>query len=165
MNCFSSSSRCCREMENVMTSHDCRFSCSEASLTPAGAARRVFLLGAAGASLAAGSLTTRRAPAAENGESVALFAYIGCTEVSSYAIDKASGRISFLNKQPTNGNNSTHLTPDPTNCYIVIGNGIGVAVFPINSNGSLAPYTDMVRAGGDVGSHRVQVEAGPHPHY
>src|SRR5260370_15248399 len=29
------------------------------------------------------------------------------TEVSSYAIDKSSGRISFLNKQPTSANNST----------------------------------------------------------
>src|SRR5215468_3485176 len=144
-----------------MTSDDCRFSCAEATLTPAGAARRIFLLGAAGVSLAAGSLTARRAPAAEKGESVALFAYIGCltsaprrarapqaavgrgisvyridtngswslvqtletlpnpqfiafdrqqkflyavhgggTEVSSYAIDKASRRINFLNKQP-----------------------------------------------------------------
>jgi len=36
------------------------------------------------------------------------------TEVSSYAIDKTSGWISFLNKQPTNGKNSTHLTPDPS---------------------------------------------------
>jgi len=61
-----------------MTFDDCRFSCTEASLTPAGATRRVFLLGAAGASLTAGSLTARRAPAAENNESVALFAYIGC---------------------------------------------------------------------------------------
>ena len=87
------------------------------------------------------------------------------TEVSSYAIDKPSGRISFLNKQPTGGNNSTHLTPDPTNRYIVIGNGIGVAVFPIKADGSLAPYTDMVRAGGDVGPHRNQIGPGPHPHF
>jgi hypothetical protein len=63
------------------------------------------------------------------------------TDVSSYAIDKPSGRITFLNKQPTSGNNSTHLTPDPSNRYIVIGNGPGVAVFPINPDGSLAPYT------------------------
>src|SRR5262249_27285457 len=86
-------------------------------------------------------------------------------EVSSYAIDKASGRISFLNKQPTSGNNSTHLTPDPTNRYIVIGNGIGVAVFPINSDGSLAPYSDMVPAGGGVGPSRHQSRPGPHPHF
>jgi 6-phosphogluconolactonase len=86
-------------------------------------------------------------------------------EVSSYAIDKTNGRISFLNKQPTNGKNSTHLTPDPSNRYIVIGNGPGVAVFPINQDGSLAPFTDMVPAVGQVGPHRNQIEAGPHPHY
>src|SRR5712671_327331 len=87
------------------------------------------------------------------------------TEVSSYAIDKASGQLRFLNKQPTNGNNSTHLTPDPSNRYIVIGNGPGVAVFPINADGSLAPFTDMVPAPGEVGPHRNQSGAGPHPHY
>jgi len=87
------------------------------------------------------------------------------SEVSSYAIDKASGRISFLNKQPTEGNNSTHLTPDPSNRYIVIGNGPGVAVFPINADGSLSPFTDMVPATGEVGPHRNQSGAGPHPHY
>ena len=205
--------------ENVMTSDDCRFCCTNAGPTPQGASRRVFLLGAAAA--AGGLLAApHRAAAAEPGEAVPLFAYIGCftserrkahakgisvyridangswslvqtletlpnpqfitfdqrqkflysvhgdgTEVSSYAIDKASGRISFLNKQPTSGNNSTHLTPDPTNRYIVIGNGIGVAVFPINSDGSLAPYSDMVPAGGDVGPHRNQVGPGPHPHF
>ena len=87
------------------------------------------------------------------------------TEVASYMIDKASGHIRFLNKQPTNGNNSTHLTPDPSNRYIVIGNGPGVAVFPINPDGSLRPFTDMVPAPGEVGPHRAQTGAGPHPHY
>ena len=87
------------------------------------------------------------------------------TEVSAYAIDKPSGQIRFLNKQPTKGNNSTHLTPDPSNRYIVIGNGPGVAVFPINQDGSLAPFSDMVPAPGEVGPHRNQTGAGPHPHY
>jgi len=87
------------------------------------------------------------------------------TEISAFAIDKPSGQLRFLNKQPTNGNNSTHLTPDPSNRYIVIGNGPGVAVFPINTDGSLAPFSDMVPASGDVGPHRNQREAGPHPHY
>lgn len=205
-----------------MTSDDCRLPWTDAGLIPQGQSRRGFLLGAAGASLAAGALiaAARCAVAVEAGEAAPRFAYIGCftseqrkahakgisvyridasgswslvqaletlpnpqfiafdrqqkflysvhgdgTEVSSYAIDPASGRISFLNKQPTSGNNSTHLTPDPTNRYIVIGNGIGVAVFPINPDGSLAPYTDMVRAGGEVGPHRNQVGPGPHPHY
>jgi hypothetical protein len=181
-------------------------------LAAQGCARRAFILGAAGASLAAGGWISRAEPAraAESPRAAsALFAYIGCftsaqrnarakgisvyridqtgtwalvqtletvpnpqfiafdrqrkflysvhgdgTDVSSYAIDKPSGRITFLNKQPTSGNNSTHLTPDPSNRYIVIGNGPGVAVFPINRDGSLAPYTDMVPAQGEVGPHR-----------
>jgi 6-phosphogluconolactonase len=193
-------------------------------LTPAGGARRTFLLGAAGgmATLAAGGLIDRRDAFAADSGSAAFpaFAYIGCftsatrkasakgisvyridqggdwtllqtletvpnpqfiafdrqqrflysvhgdgTEVSSYAIDKPSGQIRFLNKQPTNGKNSTHLTPDPSNRYIVIGNGPGVAVFPINPDGSLAPFTDMVPAPGEVGPHRNQSAAGAHPHY
>ena len=192
-------------------------------LAPQGCARRAFILGAAGASLAAGGWISRAEPAraAESPRAASpLFAYIGCftsaqrnarakgisvyridqsgtwtlaqtletvpnpqfiafdrqqkflysvhgdgTDVSSYAIDKPSGMITFLNKQPTSGNNSTHLTPDPSNRYIVIGNGPGVAVFPINPDGSLAPYTDMVPAQGEVGPHRNQTGAGPHPHY
>jgi 6-phosphogluconolactonase len=87
------------------------------------------------------------------------------SEVCAYAIERPSGRIRFLNRQPTAGGNSTHLTPDPSNRYIVIGNGPGVAVFPINPDGSLSPFTDMVPAAGEVGPHRNQIEAGAHPHY
>src|SRR5260370_41812418 len=149
-----------------MTSDDCRFRCANAGPVPQGESRRVFLLGAGAA--AGGLLAApRRAAAAESGEAVPLFAYIGGftserrkahskgisvyrvhangswslvqmletlpnpqfitfdqrqkflysvhgdgPDVSSYAIDKSSGRISVLNKQPTSGNNSTDLTPD-----------------------------------------------------
>ena len=89
-----------------MTSDDCRFSCTEANLTPAGASRRVFLLGAAGVSLAAGSLTARRAPAAEKGESVALFAYIGCltsAQRRARAPQAAVGRAISVYRIDTNG--------------------------------------------------------------
>src|SRR5207237_3745570 len=167
------------------------------ALTPAGDARRTFLLRAAGATLAASGLTAaaKQASAQESKGAVPLFAYIGCftserrrakgkgisvyridpggawallqtletvpnpqfiafdrqkrflysvhgdgTEVSAYAIDKPSGQLKFLNRQPTKGNNSTHLTPDPSNRFIVIGNGPGVAVFPINDDGSLKPF-------------------------
>jgi 6-phosphogluconolactonase len=196
--------------------------CADDELRQQRGTRRAFLLGAAGASLAAGRLISAGGPvsAAESKPAAPMLAYIGCftsaqrqahskgisvyridpagawtfvqmletlpnpqfiafdrtqrflysihgdgTEVSSYAIDKASGEIKFLNKQPTSGNNSTHLTADPTNRYIVIGNGIGVAAFPRNPDGSLAPYTDMARAGGDVGPHKNQIGPGPHPHF
>jgi 6-phosphogluconolactonase len=199
-----------------------RASRTDDALTPQGNARRTFLLGAAGASLAAGGVIAAAGSAlgAESKPAAPMFAYIGCftsaqrkahskgisvyridpagawtlvqmletlpnpqfiafdrtqrflysihgdgTEVSSYAIDKTSGEIKFLNKQPTSGNNSTHVTADPTNRYIVIGNGPGIAVFPRNPDGSLAPYTDMVPAPGEVGPHRNQIGPGPHPHY
>src|SRR4029077_10020849 len=87
------------------------------------------------------------------------------TEVGAYAIDKPSGQLRFLHKQPTDGKNSTHLTSDPTNRYIVIGNGPGVAVFPRNEDGSLAPYSDMVPGPGELGPHRNQQRGGAHPHY
>ncbi len=87
------------------------------------------------------------------------------TEVSAYAIDRASGKITFLNKQPTDGVNSTHLTVDPGNRYLVIGNGPGVAVFPRRDDGSLAPHSDMVPTTFEAGPHRNQSGEGPHPHY
>jgi 6-phosphogluconolactonase len=199
-----------------------RASHAQDAVAPQGGTRRAFLLGAAGASLAAGGVLVAGGSAlgAESKPAAPMFAYIGCftsaqrqahskgisvyridpagawtlvqmletlpnpqfiafdrtqrflysihgdgTEVSSYAIDKPSGEIKFLNKQPTSGNNSTHLTADPTNRYIVIGNGPGIAVFPRNPDGSLAPYTDMVPAPGEVGPHRNQIGPGPHPHF
>jgi 6-phosphogluconolactonase (cycloisomerase 2 family) len=87
------------------------------------------------------------------------------TEVSAYAIDRASGRIAFLNKQATNGVNSTHLTPDPGNRYLVIGNGPGVAVFPMREDGSLAPFSDMAPSTGELGPQLTQQREGAHPHF
>src|SRR5260370_14409063 len=67
----------CSSRENVMTSDNCRFCCTNAGPVPQGESRRVFLLGAAAA--AGGLLAApRRAAAAESGEAVPLFAYIGC---------------------------------------------------------------------------------------
>jgi 6-phosphogluconolactonase (cycloisomerase 2 family) len=35
----------------------------------------------------------------------------------------------------------------------------------LNPDGSLSPFSDMVPATGEVGPHRNQTGAGPHPHY
>src|SRR5262245_47672982 len=61
------------------------------------------------------------------------------SEISSYSIDKATRRIALLNRQPTEGDNSPHVTVDPENRYVVLANGPGVAVYPIREDGSLAP--------------------------
>ena len=85
------------------------------------------------------------------------------SETCAYAVDKETGKLTFLNKQPTGGNNSSTVMPDPTDRYIVLANGPGVAVFPINEDGSLAPFTDKVVPPGEPGPYRKE-QKGPHPH-
>lgn len=55
------------------------------------------------------------------------------SEIGAYAIDPATGALAFLNKQPTGGNNSSTVAVDAGNRHIVLSNGPGVAVFPINA--------------------------------
>src|SRR5215468_7343000 len=69
-------------------------------------------------------------------------------EVSSYAIDKASGRVELLNRQPTGGDNSPHVAVDPDGRFVVLANGPGIAVYPIGEDGSLAPASDIVTPSG-----------------
>ena len=85
------------------------------------------------------------------------------SEVCAYAREKQTGKLRLLNRQPTEGNNSSTVTPDPSNRYIVLANGPGVAVFPINADGSLSPLTDKVIPPGEPGPYRRE-QQGPHPH-
>ena len=85
------------------------------------------------------------------------------SEIGAYAIDQRTGKLKLLNKQPTGGDNSSTVTPDPGNRYIVLANGPGVAVFPINEDGLLAPRSDLVIPPGEPGPYRRE-QHGPHPH-
>jgi len=85
------------------------------------------------------------------------------SEIGAYAIDKQSGKLKFLNRQPTGGDNSSTVMPDPGNRYIVLATGPGVAVFPVNADGSLAPRSDLVIPKGKPGPFRDE-QHGPHPH-
>jgi 6-phosphogluconolactonase len=85
------------------------------------------------------------------------------SQVCSYAIDRESGCLTFINSQETGGDNSSTVTTDPTNRYVVIANGPGVAVFPRNEDGSLEPRCDLVIPEGEPGPLRRE-QNGPHPH-
>src|SRR5689334_16843884 len=76
------------------------------------------------------------------------------TEVSAHAIDKATGKLSFLNKQPSSGDNAPHLIVDPTDRYVVVANGPGIVALPINKDGSLAPSTDAIVPPGTEGPYK-----------
>jgi 6-phosphogluconolactonase (cycloisomerase 2 family) len=85
------------------------------------------------------------------------------SEVGAYARDLETGKLRLLNKQPTGGDNSSTVMVDPSNRYIVLANGPGVAVFPINPDGSLAPRTELIIPPGEPGPWRSE-QHGPHPH-
>jgi 6-phosphogluconolactonase len=86
-------------------------------------------------------------------------------EVSAYAIDKQSGRITTLNRQSCGGKNAVHLSIDPTGRWIITANYSAgtVGVVPIEKDGNLGPRSDLVTLPGEPGPDRKQ-QASSHPH-
>jgi 6-phosphogluconolactonase len=85
------------------------------------------------------------------------------SEIGAYARHPRTGKLKPLNRQPTDGDNSSTVEVDRSNRYVVLSNGPGIAVFPITDDGSLAPYTDLVIPEGEPGPYRRE-QQGPHPH-
>jgi 6-phosphogluconolactonase (cycloisomerase 2 family) len=88
------------------------------------------------------------------------------TEVSSFALDRATGRLSFLNRQSTEGKNPVHLALDASGRFLVVTNHIGasLAVLPVAEDGSLQPLSQLVKVEGPIGPHRVEQKQ-PKPHF
>jgi 6-phosphogluconolactonase len=84
--------------------------------------------------------------------------------LSSYAIDPATGALRFLNRVPSNGTSTAHLTIDRTRHWLLVANyGSGsVASFALKSDGSIGEMVDFHQhSGSSVNPHR---QMGPHPH-
>ena len=87
------------------------------------------------------------------------------SEVSALAVDKTSGKLTFLNTRSTQGKNPVHLAIDPTGRHLVVSNHLGssLAVLPIAADGSLDELTQLVHLEGPLGPHRVEQQmAKPH---
>ena len=88
-----------------------------------------------------------------------------CEEISAFVVDRATGRIEFLNRQTTQGKNPVHLALDPSERYVVVSNHISssLAVLPIEANGALGALNQLVKIEGEPGPHRKeQPFAKPH---
>lgn len=74
--------------------------------------------------------------------------------VTAYAIDEATGSLSFINQSSTEGPGPAHLSIDAAGKYVFVANYLGgcIAVLPINADGSLAAASDVHRDIGNVGS-------------
>lgn len=71
--------------------------------------------------------------------------------VSAFKIDSLTGKITFLNKQTTGGKNPVHLIVDKTNKYVIASNytDAGISVFKCNPDGSILPYTELIKFEGN----------------
>ncbi len=83
--------------------------------------------------------------------------------VSSFAVDRHSGSLTFLNQVTTGGEAPCYLSLDPEAKWVLVSNyGTGsLAVFPILEDGRLGPYTDLVQ---HQGSGNTSRQEGAHAH-
>ena len=88
------------------------------------------------------------------------------THATAFGIDRESGRLDRLNRQDVGGDNPTHLAIDPTKRFLVVSHYTSgsMAVLPINSDGSLAPPSDLVEMEGTPGPHPIR-QTSSHPHH
>ncbi len=77
----------------------------------------------------------------------------GNSTVSAYAIDQASGKLTALNSQPSQGSGPCHVSVDPKGRFIYLSNyGSGdLAVYKLNPNGSIGALADTIQDKGRAG--------------
>ena len=84
--------------------------------------------------------------------------------VSAFAVDPATGGLTFLNRQSSQGAGPCHVSVEQTCRYLVAANysGGSVAMLPIEEDGSVGPATDWVQhVGSSVNPDR---QGEPHAH-
>jgi len=84
--------------------------------------------------------------------------------VSAFAIDRATGKLTFLNEVSSRGADPCYITVDKTGKYVLVANYTGgsVAAFPVSDDGKLGEATAFVQHTGR-GSDPNRQE-GPHAH-
>ena len=86
-------------------------------------------------------------------------------QVSAFAINDNTGELTVINRQPSGGDDPSHLAIEPAGRFLVVANYVAgtVEVLPVNADGSLGAPTDVVATKGELGPHRTE-QPGPHPH-
>lgn len=84
--------------------------------------------------------------------------------VTAFAVDPQTGKLTFLNQQPTKGSYPCHIIVDNHGRYVFVANygGGSVAVLPIQADGRLGEATAFIQHEGK--SVNPQRQEAPHPH-
>ncbi len=88
------------------------------------------------------------------------------SRVSAYQIDRSSGKLRFLNTQPSNGTWNCHIWVHPSGKYLFAANyGSGsFPVYPILDDGSIGEMADFIQDAGDGTGPDPARQEGPHAH-
>jgi 6-phosphogluconolactonase len=89
----------------------------------------------------------------------------GLTHVSAFEIDRATGHLRLLNRQPCGGINPVDAALDATNRFLVVPNysSGNVAVLPLAEDGALQPVSQVFELPGEPGPNPTQ-QTSSHPH-
>lgn len=70
--------------------------------------------------------------------------------VSAFSFNKTSGKLKFLNTVLSGGDDPCYVAAGNNNKWVAVANYTGgsVAVFPVNKNGSLEPYSQLIQDSG-----------------
>ncbi|PQJ11266.1 6-phosphogluconolactonase [Flavipsychrobacter stenotrophus] len=70
----------------------------------------------------------------------------GMGSVSSYVFDKVTGKLTFVNKQSSNGENPVYVTTDRSNHWLINANYTegSVSVYHLLADGSIAPASQII---------------------
>jgi 6-phosphogluconolactonase len=84
--------------------------------------------------------------------------------VSAFAIDRKTGKLTFLNEVSSRGAGPCHVALDKTGKYVLVANydGGSVAVFPVLGDGRLGEASAVVQHSGH--GPNAERQEGPHAH-
>jgi 6-phosphogluconolactonase len=84
--------------------------------------------------------------------------------VSAFAIDRKTGKLTFLNEVPSRGTDPCYVTLDKSGEYVLVANygGGNVAAFPILNEGRLGEAAAFIQHTGR--GHDPERQEGPHAH-
>lgn len=85
-------------------------------------------------------------------------------EVSAFSFDRTSGRLKLLNRQPSGGDHPCYISVTKNNRWVIAGNYTGgnFSVFPVERNGWLRPYAQLVQHNGSGADPERQEKAHVH---
>ena len=86
--------------------------------------------------------------------------------VSSFTINPRSGMLTFMNMMPTNGQDTTHLSVQPSDQYLFAASYTSgnFQVFRIATDGSIGAMTDNFQSVGNGTGPNPARQEGPHAH-